>query len=150
MFFFHLNLYAFFLTPPACQKWISPRRRRRSPRTAGSGTRNARNVKFTNATFIVARTFSRSCQSPRARARRAGACGRYFTTESRATSIVLRENGFLPRSDVRAVVPFAGVITSPRPGRRSSPGFSVRKPPAWRIMAAVSIVSPRCVGQYVL
>lgn len=42
-----------------------------------------------------------------------GECGRYFTTESRATSIVLpRKRLFAPRSELRAVVPFAVVITT--------------------------------------
>lgn len=51
------------------------------------------NVKFMSVTFIVTRTFSRCCCGCiRSRARRPGASGRYFTTESRATAIVLREN----------------------------------------------------------
>lgn len=64
-----------------------------------------------------------------------GACGRYFTTESRATPIVLRENDFLPCPTVRAVVSFASVITSHDAWTWSAPRIE-RTEAAPRIIAA--------------
>lgn len=130
---------------------IYGRARHRSLRAAKSGTRceerkiHERN--FYRHTGILTLLLAAACS--RARARRIGACGRYFTMESRATPIILRENGFLPRSDVRAVVPFAAVITSPRWVDAVCRDSAVRKPPAWRIMAAC-LLYRRLRRQYVL
>lgn len=102
------------------------------------------NVKFTNVTFIVTRTFSRCCQSPLARSL-ARATHRsvwalfYDGKPSNADRFTRKRLFALFRCACGR--PIRRRNNEPKMGRRSLSRFSVRKLPAWRIMAA-SIVSP--------
>lgn len=102
------------------------------------------NVKFTNVTFIVTRTFSRCCQSPLARSRRIVWALFYDGKPSNVDRFTRK----------RLFTPFRRACGRPirrrnnEMGRRSSSGFSVRK--LWRIMAARLLYRRLQRRQYIL